>query len=99
MSCRTRVHAGLSAGCGVEDLERALWVALRALDEKTDLVQELASRALARGQKRSVEHFKEQAAITAQHASLIREVLAPAESKDIPSPNGDDTELTGERSA
>ena len=82
-----------------QDLERALWVALRTLDEKTDLVQELASRARARGQKRSVEHFTEQAAITAQHASLIREVLEPAESKDIPSPNGEDTELPGERSA
>lgn len=58
-----------------ENLEAALWTALRALEEHSALSRRLASRASSRGHARSASTFTEQAMDSEHHASVIRTVL------------------------
>lgn len=58
-----------------ENLEAALWTALRALEEHSALSRRLASRAGSRGHARSASTFTEQAMDAEHHASVIRTVL------------------------
>jgi two-component system chemotaxis response regulator CheB len=58
-----------------EQLEAALWTALRALEEHTALARRLAARALGRGHSHSASAFTEQAMDAEHHASVIRVVL------------------------
>ena len=58
-----------------ENLEAALWTALRALEENSALSRRLASRASGRGHARSASTFTEQAMDAEHHASVIRTVL------------------------
>jgi two-component system, chemotaxis family, protein-glutamate methylesterase/glutaminase len=58
-----------------EEVERALWTALRALEERVALQQELAERA--EGQKRNLSsrHFRSNARENGKHAEVIRKIL------------------------
>ena len=58
-----------------EQLEAALWTALRALEEHAALARRLAARALGRGHSHSASSFTEQAMDAEHHASVIRSVL------------------------
>jgi two-component system, chemotaxis family, protein-glutamate methylesterase/glutaminase len=58
-----------------EQLEAALWTALRALEEHSALARRLASRANSRGHSHSASTFAEQAVDAEHHASVIRTVL------------------------
>jgi two-component system chemotaxis response regulator CheB len=58
-----------------EQLEAALWTALRALEEHTALGRRLAARANSRGHAHSAAAFTEQAMDAEHHASVIRNVL------------------------
>ena len=58
-----------------QNLEAALWTALRALEEHSALSRRLASRASSRGHARSASTFTEQAMDAEHHASVIRTVL------------------------
>jgi two-component system, chemotaxis family, protein-glutamate methylesterase/glutaminase len=58
-----------------EQLEAALWTALRALEEHTALSRRLAARANSRGHAHSAAAFTEQAMNAEHHASVIRNVL------------------------
>jgi two-component system chemotaxis response regulator CheB len=58
-----------------ENLEAALWTALRALEEHSALSRRLAGRASGRGHARSAASFTEQAMDAEHHASVIRRVL------------------------
>jgi two-component system chemotaxis response regulator CheB len=58
-----------------ENLEAALWTALRALEENSALAKRLAARANSRGHNRSAASFTEQAMDAEHHASVIRTVL------------------------
>jgi two-component system chemotaxis response regulator CheB len=58
-----------------EQLEAALWTALRALDEHSALARRLAARADSRGHRHSASSFTEQAMDAEHHASVIRTVL------------------------
>ena len=58
-----------------ENLEAALWTALRALEEHTALARRLAVRAQTRGHNQSASTFTEQAMDAEHHASVIRNVL------------------------
>jgi two-component system chemotaxis response regulator CheB len=58
-----------------EQLEAALWTALRALEEHTALARRLAARANSRGHSHSASSFTEQAVDAEHHASVIRTVL------------------------
>jgi two-component system, chemotaxis family, protein-glutamate methylesterase/glutaminase len=58
-----------------ENLEAALWTALRALEEHSALARRLAVRATNRGHAHSASTFTEQAMDAEHHASVIRNVL------------------------
>jgi two-component system, chemotaxis family, protein-glutamate methylesterase/glutaminase len=58
-----------------EQLEAALWTALRALEEHSALARRLAARAQDRGHRHSASSFTEQAMDAEHHASVIRTVL------------------------
>ena len=58
-----------------EQLEAALWTALRALEEHSALAKRLAARANSRGHSHSASTFTEQAMDAEHHASVIRNVL------------------------
>jgi two-component system chemotaxis response regulator CheB len=58
-----------------EQLEAALWTALRALEEHSALSRRLAGRAAARGHAHSASTFTEQAMDAEHQASTIRTVL------------------------
>jgi two-component system chemotaxis response regulator CheB len=58
-----------------EQLEAALWTALRSLEENSALARRLAARANSRGHSHSAASFTEQAMGAEHHASVIRTVL------------------------
>jgi two-component system, chemotaxis family, protein-glutamate methylesterase/glutaminase len=58
-----------------ENLEAALWTALRALEEHSALAKRMAARANSRGHAHSASNFTEQAMDAEHHASVIRNVL------------------------
>lgn len=58
-----------------EDLERALWSASRALEEKAALARRMAANARQQNRHLSEAQFLEQAQEAAQHAELVRQVL------------------------
>jgi two-component system chemotaxis response regulator CheB len=58
-----------------ENLEAALWTALRALEEHSAQARRLARRASGRGHAHSAATFTEQAMDAEHHASVIRTVL------------------------
>jgi two-component system chemotaxis response regulator CheB len=58
-----------------EQLEAALWTALRSLEEHSALGRRLAARANSRGHSHSASTFTEQAMDAEHHASVIRTVL------------------------
>ena len=59
-----------------DQLEAALWTALRSLEEHAALSRRLAERATARGHSHSASSFTEQAMDAEHHASTIRNVLS-----------------------
>ncbi|MBN3875559.1 MULTISPECIES: chemotaxis protein CheB [unclassified Nostoc] len=58
-----------------DKVEDALWIALRALEEKASLSHRIASRMEARNQNLAAERFKEEAQSAWQRSAIIREVL------------------------
>lgn len=58
-----------------ESVDRALWAALRALEERSALTRRLAERASDREHKVVARAFFERAALAAQQAALVRKVL------------------------
>ena len=59
-----------------DQLEAALWTALRSLEEHAALSRRLAARASGRGHSHSASAFTEQAMDAEHHASTIRNVLS-----------------------
>jgi two-component system chemotaxis response regulator CheB len=64
-----------------DQLEAALWTALRALEEHGALSRRLSGRAAGRGHAHSAAAFTEQAMDAEHHASVVRNVLAAGERK------------------
>ncbi len=57
------------------NLEEALWIALRALEETAALAERLQERALGRGHALAAGRFQEQAGDARQRAEIIRQAL------------------------
>jgi two-component system chemotaxis response regulator CheB len=53
-------------------LERALWTALRTLEEKVELSRKLAALARARGSRQTSERYERQALETSEAAAVLR---------------------------
>jgi two-component system chemotaxis response regulator CheB len=58
-----------------EELERALWSALRTLEERAELVRRMAERAAGGARNRSAEQFSARAKEYEGQAERIRELL------------------------
>jgi two-component system chemotaxis response regulator CheB len=56
-------------------VERALWVAVKTLQERADLLRKLADKASAMGQSISASSFHDKARESHSHAEIIRDIL------------------------
>lgn len=65
----------------LEALDKALWVALRAIEEKVALLRRLADQVHGQGREWLAQGFAERLVETEQHANLLRQVLTKAELK------------------
>jgi two-component system, chemotaxis family, protein-glutamate methylesterase/glutaminase len=59
-------------------LEGALWTAVRALEDRTELLRELAARSHSRGIQRTERSLRDQAADLEARAAVIREAIESA---------------------
>ena len=59
-------------------LENALWTAVRALEDRADLLRRMASRAETRGHARSASSFRDQLLELESRATVIREAIQHA---------------------
>jgi two-component system, chemotaxis family, protein-glutamate methylesterase/glutaminase len=66
-----------------EELENALWAALRSLEENAALARRMAARAGERNHTISVTQFEESARRVEQHAAVIRQVLHNSEKPPV----------------
>ena len=66
-----------------EELENALWAALRSLEENAALARRMAARAGERNHTVSVTQFEENARQVEQHAAVIRQVLHNSEKAPV----------------
>lgn len=57
------------------ELERALWTAMRALDDRSTLMQRMADRAKASGHEVSATRYAEQARESRAHAAVLHESM------------------------
>lgn len=70
-----------------EDVEEALWTALRVLEERAEMSRRLADMATTSGREWSQEHFLSRASDADRSAELLRAVLL-RESEHRPVPSG-----------
>jgi two-component system, chemotaxis family, protein-glutamate methylesterase/glutaminase len=62
-----------------EALERALWAAIRTLEEHAEFSSRLAEKSVARNHGNLADRFRERATSSREHASVLRELLEHAE--------------------
>jgi hypothetical protein len=61
-----------------DDVEGALWAAIRALADRGALLQRMAQQAEKRGQARSARHFRRQSQAASEQAEIVRQAIAGA---------------------
>ena len=61
-----------------DDVEGALWAAIRALADRAALLQRMAQQAEKRGQPRSARRFRRQAHAASEQTEIVRHALAGA---------------------
>ncbi len=71
-------------GAQVEQLEDALWTALKTLEENASLSRSMAKRARERGQKSLARSYEERVHSVEQRASIIQQVLQKEKPTIIP---------------
>jgi len=62
-----------------ETLDKALWIALRTLEEKVELLRRLAHQAQGQTRVWLAQGFEERAVEAEQHANLLRQLLTVAD--------------------
>jgi two-component system chemotaxis response regulator CheB len=83
-----------------EDVEGALWAAVRALGDRAALLQRMAGQAERRGQARSARRFRRQAQAASEQADIVRQALAGAASTSLRRvSDADDADRAGEGGA
>lgn len=74
-----------------EALERALWAAIRTLEEHAEFSNRLAEKSLARNHHHLVDRFRDRATSSREHASILRELLEHAENPvELIEPSGEE---------
>jgi two-component system, chemotaxis family, protein-glutamate methylesterase/glutaminase len=68
-----------------ENIESALWAAIRALHDRSMLVDRLANQTESQGNTLSARNFRTKARAASEHAELIRTVLAQASTTTLSS--------------
>lgn len=88
------------AAAQAEDVESALWAAIRALEDREALLERMAAQADSRSQPKSARAFRSRADAAGEHARTVRKALteAAASTLRIVEP-GEDEEPAGEESA
>jgi two-component system chemotaxis response regulator CheB len=66
------------ANAQAEDVEAALWAAVRVLEDRQALLNRMADQAEARDQPRSARAFRHRATSAGEHAQLVRRALGEA---------------------
>lgn len=66
------------ADAQAEDVEAAVWAAVRALEDRCALLTRMAEQAERRGQPRSARSFRHRAESAAEHAQQVRGALGQA---------------------
>ena len=61
-----------------DDVEGALWAAIRALSDRAALLERMAEQAGQRGQARSAHRFRRQCDAATEQAEIVRQALAGA---------------------
>jgi two-component system chemotaxis response regulator CheB len=74
-------------GSQIEQLDQALWTALRALEENTTLTETLAERARKRGNEVLVARYERDASNARQRARVIRDALLAGTPVSAPAEN------------
>ena len=70
-----------------ENLEEALWVALRAIEESAAMAERLQARSAARGHSHSAEQFAEHARDARHRAGIVYQALTSGQIAAQPDPN------------
>jgi two-component system chemotaxis response regulator CheB len=80
-------------------VEAALWSAIRALHERSDLLERLADRCDIRGQRRSSRSFRTKARDAREQAELVRVALNGAATTSLQSLSEDDEQAEAAQQA
>jgi two-component system, chemotaxis family, protein-glutamate methylesterase/glutaminase len=78
--CRVghRYSPGTLIDAQADDVEGALWAAIRALADRAALLQRMAQQAEKRGQAQSSRRFRRQAQTASEQAEVVRQALTRA---------------------
>ena len=74
------------------DVEAAMWAAVRALEDRSRLLERMADQFEPRGQGRSARSWREKAQATREQARTVREALMRAASLSLTRDEADDVE-------
>lgn len=81
-----------------DDVEGALWAAIRALEDRAALIRRMAHQAERRGQARSARHFRRRAQAASEQAEIVRQALAGAAGTTLRRvTDGDEDERPGQQ--
>ena len=78
--CRVghRYSPGTLVDLQADDVEGALWAAIRALADRARLLERMAQQSEQRGQTRSARRFRRQSEAASEQADIVREALSVA---------------------
>jgi two-component system chemotaxis response regulator CheB len=87
------------ADAQAENVEAALWAAVRVLEDRAGLLERMALQAESRHQPRTANSFRRRGESATTQAALVREVLTKAATTTLRPVAAEDPESTAEESA